>query len=88
MTVDEYVKKIAKEIFDEPSSYESILAKATNVIEKSNIKVDSKEKFWIDLYNELGGNLTPCFESQDSRKLWNLIAAAKVAVAAKVQGKK
>lgn len=85
MTVDEYVKKIAKEIWDNPSAYENILSKATSVIESSNIKKESKEIFWIDLYNELGGDLNPCMESQDSTNLWSLIAAAKLAIAAKAQ---
>jgi uroporphyrinogen-III decarboxylase len=85
MTVDEYVKKIASELFSNPQAYKKILDKATSVIEKSNIKQSSKDAFWIKLYNELGGKSNLCMDSQDSGKLWDLISAAKATIAAKTQ---
>lgn len=77
MTVDEYAVKIKDKIFDNPKNYIQIIASAEAVVNQSNISDESKEKFWINLYEELGGKLTPCMESQDTAEFWKLIAAAK-----------
>jgi hypothetical protein len=85
MTIDEYVRKIAREIFSNPHAYREILNRATSVIDNSNITPSSKQAFWVKLYNELGGDLNVANESQDSAELWKLIADAKSAIAIKSQ---
>lgn len=83
MITNEYVKKIAEEITTCSSEQEAlaIVEKAQRVIDRSNISTSSKKQFWIDLYEELGGDLSWVLESQDSSALSAIIDAAKAAIA-------
>ncbi|WP_412521893.1 hypothetical protein [Shewanella algae] len=85
MTPNEYMKKISKQITNSSSEEEAIalIEKAQRVIDNSKISTTSKEKFWIDLYEELGGEHSWACESQDSSALSAIIAAAKAAIAKK-----
>lgn len=85
MTVNEYVKKIAEEIGKSSSKSEAvaIVEKAQRVIDNSDISAVSKSRFWVDLYEELGGDLSWACESQDSSALSAIIDAAKSAIAQK-----
>ena len=87
MTIDEYVKKIAKQIGQSSSKEEAleIIEKAQRVIEKSDISESSKKRFWVDLYESMGGDLTATCESQDSAALSAIISAAKAAIAQRVE---
>jgi hypothetical protein len=87
VTVDEYVKKIAEQITQSSSEEEAleVVEKAQRVIEKSDISNSSKKRFWVDLYESMGGDLTYTSESQDSAALSAIIDAAKAAIAQRVK---
>jgi len=79
------MKKIAGQINSCTSESEAraIVEKAQQVIDDSNISIASQKQFWIDLYEELGSDLTYTCESQDSSALSAIIDAAKAAIAQK-----
>ncbi len=87
MTLNEYLKKILKQIQDSSSEAEaiSVVEKAQKVLDDSNISESSKEQFWIDLYEELGGDYILVMESQGSSALSEIIAAAKTVIAQKLK---
>lgn len=87
MTVDDYVKKISEQIGQSSSEVEAvaIVEKAQRVIDKSDISESSKKRFWVELYDELGGDLSYVSESQDSSALSAIINAAKAAIAQRVK---
>ncbi|WP_311749143.1 hypothetical protein [Proteus terrae] len=85
MTITEYAKEIADRIYHNEEQYKEIIQEAENVLNNSNIRQESKDEFWIILYNELSKKSEPMMESQDSHDLNKLLTAAKAAVAAKTR---
>jgi len=82
MTVDEYLKQIAIEIqgADSPDGAVRIVEKAERVLAKSSISEKSKEKFWVGLYDEFGGELSSVCESPSAAALSAIVSAAKAAI--------
>lgn len=87
MTPNEYLNKISKEIRECLTDKQAIevVEKAERVLDNSNISESSKKQFWVDLYEELGGESSWVCESQDSAALSAIINAAKAIIALKAK---
>lgn len=87
MTLDEYRKKILREIERCGSESQAIatVEKAQRVLNNSNISERSKNGFWVELYESLGGAYTLTVESQATSSLSDIIGAAKSVIAQKVK---
>ncbi len=89
MTIDEYLSQIEKEI-RESKSIEIVnnrIRLAQEVLDKSNISLQSKNKFWIDLYEKLNELPIISLEQQGGSALSDIILAAKSIIAQKVSKK-
>ncbi|WP_419227628.1 hypothetical protein [Alteromonas sp. OM2203] len=87
MTIDEYRKKILGLLKASSSEQEvrSVLKTADEVLKDSDISESSKKQFWVDLYEDLGGDDYVLMEKQASSSLSAIVAAAKEVIAKKVK---
>ncbi len=85
MTATEYKDKILNEICNASSveDVKDIINKADNVVNNSDISNLSKNKFWIDLNNDLLKE-SISLEEQAGSSLSAIISAAKAIIASKI----
>ncbi|MCF3098873.1 hypothetical protein EHZ86_16680 [Aeromonas australiensis] len=89
MTLNEYLKDVEQRLIQAQNEHEveRILENVQDVLSESRISNDSQKRFWIDLYENLGGDVSVAVEKQGGCALSNIIAAAKKVIADKVKNK-
>jgi len=87
MTINEYLNQVEQNLQNSTSREEAlrIVSSAQSVLVESKISEQTQKQFWIDLYNNLGGDQDLILEKQGGDSLSSILAAAKRVIAEKVQ---
>ncbi|MCK4819856.1 hypothetical protein KA005_29090 [bacterium] len=87
MTHNEYRNKVFGQIKTSNTRLEviDVIENAQKVLDDSNTSESSQKQFWVELYEQLGGDDFVLLEKQAGSSLSDIVAAAKSVIAQKAK---